>query len=600
MIAMFIAAAAMGPQALPPLKVQGKHFVDPSGKPVWLRGCNTGNWLMIEFWMLGISGKPGVPGDQYDLEQTLTRRFGREEDDRLMDVYRSSWMTERDWRNIQSYGFNLVRVPFNYRLLEDDERPKQLRKDAWQWLDKAVDEAEKHGLYVILDLHGAQGSQSVYDHTGRSGQNKLWTDPANQERMAWLWTQVAKRYRTRSAVVAYDTLNEPYGGTKPQILAQFEKTYKAIRSVDPDKLIFAHGHTDNFDFYGDPKEHGWKNVGFQMHYYPGLFGDAPQIKSNIRHLNRLPSVEAKLETLNVPFLVGEMNVVLKQTGGAPMMRRVFDAHQKYDWLTTIWSYKVVTGQGGVGDGSWGMFTNSQPAKVLNFETATKAQVEAYFRSFATQPLTPYEELRTVLTAKNPVLPPLPAEAEPRTTAPDGTLPEWSTTDVGGAMKGGLDVKSDGSFDLYGGGEDIWGSTDQFRFLHRQIAGDFDLSVTIDSIEETQGYTKAGLMIRQSLATGSATALLSFFPSGEGQIAVRAATEGNMEGADAPKIKLPATLSISRRRGELTFFLNGKEIGRRNLPSLAGEVYLGPVALSHSGGELTKIGYRNLKLVRVGR
>lgn len=574
-------------------------LVDPSGRRVLLKGCNVGNWLILEFWMLGLGGRPGVPGDQYRLEQLLTRRFGRAEDERLMNVYRASWMTERDWRNIQSYRFNLVRVPLNYRLMENDERPMRLRPDAWRWLDTAVNEAERHGLYVVLDLHGVQGGQTVNDHTGRAGQNKLWSVPENQDRMAWLWTQIAARYRNRSAVVAYDPMNEPYGGRKDQVVAVFEKAYRAIRSVDPEKLIFAPGATDNFDHYGDPKSHGWHNVGFQMHYYPGLFGDAARIKSNVRHLNGLPAVAAKVRKLDVPFYVGEMNVVLAQNGGAPMMRRIFDAHAKYGWLTTMWSYKVITGEGGVHGGSWGMFTNAEPSKAVNFETASEPEIEAYFRSFATQRLMPYEELRRDLTEPHPNLPPLPAQELPRTVAPkDDALDGWTAADVGGSLKGGLERRPDGGFDLYGGGADIWSDSDQFRFLHREASGDFRLAVTLDSVEETEGYTKAGLMVRSSLAPNAATALLSVFPSGSTQVAIRDADGKEMAAVDGPKVSFPgARLEIAREGAALVFRVNGREALRREIPALSGDVQVGPIALSHSNGELTKASYRDLSLQR---
>ena len=39
--------------SLPSLHPDGTRMVDASGKPVVLRGCNLGNWLMIEPWMLG-------------------------------------------------------------------------------------------------------------------------------------------------------------------------------------------------------------------------------------------------------------------------------------------------------------------------------------------------------------------------------------------------------------------------------------------------------------------------------------------------------------------------------------------------------------------
>ena len=52
-----------------------------------------------------------------------------------MELYRQNWITDRDFKIVRSFGFNVVRVPFNYTLLEDDERPMQLKPDAFKWLD---------------------------------------------------------------------------------------------------------------------------------------------------------------------------------------------------------------------------------------------------------------------------------------------------------------------------------------------------------------------------------------------------------------------------------------------------------------------------------
>lgn len=596
MIIPLIIATSMVQLHLPRLTVQGPNFVDPQGKAVLLKGCNVGNWLINEFWMLGIAGTPGVPADQWSLEQLLTRRFGPAEDERLMNLFRESWMTERDWQNIRTYEFNLIRVPFNYRLLEDDSAPEHLRPNAFYWLDKAVEEADQHGLYVVLDMHGVQGGQTENDHTGRSGQNKLWSVPENQDRMVWLWRQIAMHFRGRNNVIAYDPMNEPYGGTKTQVVELFRRVYTSIRSVDPDTLIFADGATDNFDHYGDPGKNGWHNVGFEMHYYPGLFGDAPTVKSNVRHLRGLEGVELKVKALGVPFYVGEMNVVLDQAGGPSMMRRYYDLDAKYGWLTTMWSYKVITAEGGVAGGSWGMFTNAEPAKTVNFETASEEEIASYFRSFATQKLMPYEELRRDLTEEHPELQPLPPTALPRTTAPHDTIEGWQATDIGAALTGGLEVQGT-VFNLFGAGADIWGSTDQFRFLHRRVTGDFDLEVDLRRIEDTQTYTKAGLMVRSALTPDSASAYLSVFPSGGTQVGVRAQAGGNIEAKNAPDTHLPARLRLSRRGDMFTFYVNGQRVGTEDVPGLSGDVFVGPYALSHEGGDLTKVEYANLRLIQ---
>lgn len=603
-VAAIPGGASVSAKPLPALRVVGKNLVDPAGKVVPLKGVNLGNWFVLEMWMLGLAGGPNGISDQYEFEGILRDRFGASEAARLMDVYREHWITDRDMATIASFGMNVVRLPMNYRMFEDDERPMKLRPDAWKWLDRAIAMAEKHGLYTILDMHGVQGGQSVYDHTGRRDQNKLWSVPENQDRLAWLWGEIAKRYRARPSVVAYDVMNEPYGGQPEEIAAVFRKALAEIRKADDDTLVYAPGNTSTFAFHGDPKANGWKNVGFTFHYYPGLFGGGPpNLVTHAKHLRSLRTVAQQIDKLNVPFLIGEMNVVFESAGGGAMMRRTFDAHASYGWVTTMWSYRVTSDRGGHGGGSWGMVTNKGPARKLDLRQASKAEIEAYFKGFSTEPLVEYADLKEFLTAKSPKLPPLPPIPEPRrTTAHQDAMTGWTATDIGGARKGGLHVRPDDAFDLYGGGEDVWSFTDAFRFLHRPQAGDFSLSVVLESVEALDTYTKAGLMVRSSLDTKAACALVSVFPSGEVQFAVRASSGGEMVGlGELIELKLPITLTLIRRQGTLTAFAKGAggkphQVGE--VPAtgeLSGRIELGAIALSHDDSQLVRVGYRKLEV-----
>jgi endoglucanase len=602
MLLSIAAAAAMGGAApLPPLKVQGSALVDPKGKPVTLRGVNLGNWLMLEMWMLGIAGQEGVPGDQWELEEGLARRFGEAKKEALMEVYRENWIKERDFSIIKSYRFNLLRLPLNYRMFEDDRDPKKLKPGAFKWVDRAIRLAENHGMYVILDMHGVQGGQSVYDHTGRSGQNKLWTSEENKSRLTWLWEEMAKRYRNHSAVVAYDVFNEPYGGTHPQQAEVFGRAYKAIRKHDPEKLIFAHGHYDGFAHYGSLTQNGWHNVGYQMHYYPGLFGNGnPTIRTHVRHLRSLQGVAKQVREFNAPFLVGEMNVVFGRAGGAEMMRRTYDLHESFGWMTTMWSYKTLGREGGFGDDHWGMASNAKPLGPVNFASDSYEAIEAWFKALGTMELAVNEKLRAALAPVKIQLPPLPEEAPARTTAPQDSLPGWTSLDLGNALKGGLKNLDGGKFELYGAGSDMWGGRDEGRFLARQASGDFVLSVKVEEIEDLEQYSKAGLMVRETSDADSAAAILTSFPSGEIQFATRSVTGVQMEAAPTAEGRAPFWLRLTRKGATLTadWSQEGREwktLGSKEIPGFGPTVWVGPLALSHEPSSLIRIVYSGLTL-----
>ncbi len=586
---------------MPKLLPKGQQMVDPKGRPVTLRGVNLGNWLMLEMWMLTWADKQGFH-DQYTMEELLTKRFGEAKKEALMEVYRENFLTERDLKHIKSFRFNLLRLPLNYRMFEDDANPKKLRPNAFKWVDRALQLAEKEGMYVILDMHGVQGGQSTYDHTGRSGQNKLWSVPENLDRLAWLWKEVAKRYKGRNSVIAYDVFNEPYGGTHEGQIKVMKRCYDAIRSEDPTTMILAHGHTDTFTHYGRPEENGWKNVGYQMHFYPGLFGNGePTILTHQRHLQSLEGWAKITKDWNVPFLVGEMNVVFKRAGGAEMMRRTYDLHEKNNWMTTMWSYKVF-GEGGFGDDHWGMVTNADPLPPLDINTDSYEKIQAWFKGLSTMKLAVNEPLRKMMAPKSVKLSKLPEIPKPRTTAPQESLEGWTSTDLGGAMKGGLQKIDDGVFALFGAGNDLWGSKDEGRFLHKTVEGDFSLLVQLRSMEDIEQYSKAGLMVRSTLDHDSPNLLISSFVNGELQLAYRTSKGAAMEAQPIVRAKMPIWLKISRKGSEFTTEsspngLDWTVVGRQSVPALNGKVMVGPIALSHVGNALIKIFYADLKLIK---
>ncbi len=360
------------------LHAEGTQWVKDDGTAVALKGTNLGNWLLQEFWMMAQS--TDAVNDQCTLEATLDERFGFEERERLMTLFRDSWITDRDWDLMAEFGLNVVRIPFAYNLIEDENNPKTLREDAWHYLDYAIAQAEAHDMYVILDLHGAVGSQGWEHHSGCANRNWYWDggngQPASyyQERTIWLWEQIAKRYKNYSAVAGYGLLNEPWG-TDPETLADaIEELYKAVRAIDRNHVIILPGHSAGIDAYGDPAERGMTKVAFEMHFYPGIFGwgqigyqvHRDWLRCGPEGTGGVCEWNQRLTDLDTPFLIGEFQ---PWTGlgielGGKIARATYDTYADYGWAATNWAYKVVTNGGGQGSGTWGMVTNLSDNSVL--------------------------------------------------------------------------------------------------------------------------------------------------------------------------------------------------------------------------------------------
>ena len=93
-----------------------------------------------------------------------------------------------------------------------------------------------------------------------------------------------------------------------------------------------------------------------------------------------------------------------------------------------------------------------------------------------------------------------------TTAHGQSIPSpWAASDIGSPTPAGSSTYSSGIFTINAGGDDIWGNSDQFRFIYRQISGDTDIIAKVDSLTAADSWSKAGVMIRGSLSAGSAHA-----------------------------------------------------------------------------------------------
>jgi hypothetical protein len=262
-------------------------------------------------------------------------------------------------------------------------------------------------------------------------------------------------------------------------------------------------------------------------------------------------------------------------------------------MTTMWSYKVLSRAGRIGNASWGMVTNAEPWTPPNLRTDSKAQIEAKFRNLSSMRLEVYGELRDKLAAAKYSPPPLPALPPMRLTAPgQDSLPGWSQSDIGGARPGGMVRTSDGAFALYGGGDDIWGSNDQFRFLHQRIRGDFTIEVLLKAVEDVETYTKAGLMVRAGL-NGDAPHALARRESPGGTTTEVAA----LEHARVENVRL----RIVRRGAQIMAFVQltpsseWRSMGETTLPALGADAEVGVVSLSHDNGRLAEVIYRDLRL-----
>jgi glucan 1,3-beta-glucosidase len=595
------------PTALAPLHAEGTAIADDHGQPVILRGCNLGNWLLNELWMMDME-RPDDPKDHWQLEELLQQRFGAEEKERLLTLFRENWIKPRDFDIIKSWGFNVVRLPIYYDLLEDDAAPGQLRPDAFKWLDRAINMATTAGVYVILDLHGAPGGQSTDQCTGHGGQNKLWL-PENRKRTIFLWKAIAEHYRVNPTIAAYDLLNEPYGnhGDEPSdsmLVTTMDELIHAVREVDQEHLILCAGSIRGITMFGAPVSHGWKNVGYTEHFYPGLFGGVPVVETHARFISlNLRAKMALIQQWKTPFLAGEFNVVFDKAGGPAMMRRYYDIFASHGWAATMWTYKMVKHQGGRHPNNWYMVTNLDDLKIPHFRTDTKEEIENFFRTLGTMEYAQDDELRVALTSSTPPALTLQKYLFISGPAPQDHLPvNWESNDLGEPfVKGGQRVLARDQMEVFGAGNDVFEGSDECHFVSRKAANRFELSANLTPPVDTHMYAKAGLMYRTSLSADAPIVIVNLIPDGTCTFAYRRTAGARITENQLAPAGRTHTIHLVRdgARFEATALDgDGKSLATQSvdLPDLAAtNGHVGLFVLSHEALLLSRATFSDIQL-----
>jgi hypothetical protein len=334
--ALTLAATATA-RPLPRLSARGTDVVDPSGRVVYLRGTNLGYGFLYEQWATGMAADA-----ELSLWRILGERFGPGKLKELQRVWRESWIGEDDVAAAASLGMACLRLPFGWWLLEDEARPGQWLEDGFAQLDRVVGACEKHGVYVLLDLHGAPGGQSAEHHTGVVGKNELWSSAQDQERTIAIWRELARRYRGRTVIAGYDLLNEPMGAPSvAALLDLYDRIYRAIREVDPATLIFLEDGYKGWENMPPPADRRWQGVVYSPHFYPrywnGWFTSEKDYEGLVGQLWRWR--DDQLKRLKVPVVVGEFSVWSSECCDGPKwLRRYIAELSKMDWgwLTFCW------------------------------------------------------------------------------------------------------------------------------------------------------------------------------------------------------------------------------------------------------------------------
>jgi YD repeat-containing protein len=107
--------------------------------------------------------------------------------------------------------------------------------------------------------------------------------------------------------------------------------------------------------------------------------------------------------------------------------------------------------------------------------------------------------------------------------------KWLNGDVGSVGKTGTWTRSGITHTIEGGGADIWGTADEFHYVYVSLKGDGEIVARVASVEKTNSWAKAGVMIRETLSANSKHAFVAVTPVSGIVFQRRTATGGASSG-----------------------------------------------------------------------
>jgi hypothetical protein len=186
-----------------------------------------------------------------------------------------------------------------------------------------------------------------------------------------------------------------------------------------------------------------------------------------------------------------------------------------------------------------------------------------------------------------------------TTSAASSLGTFSATqDIGSPSPAGSASESGGTYTVAGGGADIEGSSDQFRYVYKSLTGDCTIIARVATQQNTHAWAKAGVMIRDGLAANAINASVFVTPSNGVTFQRRISVGGGTSAIVSSGGSAPYWVKLVRAGNSFSAFksANGTswtQIGATQTIAMGSTVQVGLAVTSHSNGTLSTATFTNV-------
>ncbi len=188
-----------------------------------------------------------------------------------------------------------------------------------------------------------------------------------------------------------------------------------------------------------------------------------------------------------------------------------------------------------------------------------------------------------------------------TTSSADTLALWFR-----GFPAGFTDQGGNAFTVVSTGSDIWNNGDQFRFVYKTLSGNGSITAKVESLTRSDAWSKAGVMIRESLDAGSKHASVVVTPDNNCSQQYRNATSGASASTDwtGAAVKAPYWVRVTRTGSSFKTETSPdgktwKALGNDQNITMTANVYIGLCVTSHNPAAYSTAEFSNVSTTGTG-
>jgi len=238
-----------------------------------IRGVNIGGWLVLEPWITPSIFQAYPDSEGIVDEYTLGEKLGYDAAQSVLTSHWNSWVTLSDFQKIADSGFNMVRIPIGFWAYDNSNTPYVT--GAAPYLDQAITWARQVGVKVLIDLHGAPGSQNGFDNSGERLAAPTWQSGGTVARTLAVLKTIQSKYGASDyddVIMGIELLNEPLSSElNLDELKQFEVDgYNQQREYSESRVVVVQDGfqpPSSYNGWLTPSDNNAQNVALDHHEY---------------------------------------------------------------------------------------------------------------------------------------------------------------------------------------------------------------------------------------------------------------------------------------------------------------------------------------------